>query len=168
MESESDATSPQDKPSTSGTLVVAVIIAVAVAVSLVTVWHHWNRGYASIAYWGALNGENIRYAPKVELRHDGQSFDISKVRGLVHFRQALIEDSSFEGTLPTDKAAPNWTHQVDFTPDGAEPATTVWLDLDQGFVGLADSKSVLVPKPNPTASGIRQFVADALAQQASK
>lgn len=144
----------------SGKLVVASMIMIAAILAGITVWHHWSKGYASIAYWGAPNGENIRYAPIVELKTGGKTYDISKARGLVHFRQALIEDASFTGSAPKDEVSPQWTHEVIFSWPEKSESTTVQFDLGMGVAALPDKQHVLVAKPDPTLSGLKTFFAD--------
>lgn len=148
----------------SGKLVVALMIFIAASLALVTVWHHWSKGYASISYWGAANGENIRYAPMVELIADGETFDISDARGLVHFRQALIEDASFSGTANVEQAQPNWTHEVTFSWPQKNDSTVVQFDLENGLLKLSGKPNGLVAKPDPTLSGLATFFADVTAR----
>lgn len=145
----------------SGKLVVAAMVLIAACLAGITVWHHWSKGYASIAYWGAANGENIRYAPVVVLKIGEETFDISKSRGLVHFRQALIEDASFTGTASVEDAQPDWTHEVVFSWPETSDTTVVRFDLDQGILGLPSQSTALVAKPEPTLSGLVTFFADA-------
>ncbi|MBA2115280.1 hypothetical protein [Bremerella alba] len=144
----------------SGKLVVTSMVLIAAILAGVTVWHHWSKGYASIAYWGAANGENIRYAPAVQLKTSGKTFDISMGRGLVHFRQALIEDASFTEVTTEESAQPNWTHEVIFSWPEKTDATIVLFDLNKGLLGLSDHPKVLVAKPEPTASGLTTFFED--------
>ncbi|PQO25783.1 hypothetical protein C5Y96_23525 [Blastopirellula marina] len=144
----------------SGKLVVAAMILIAATLAAITVWHHWSKGYASIAYWGAANGENIRYAPVVQLKTGGETFVISKARGLVHFRQALIEDASFTQTISKDDAQPEWTHEVVFSWPEKSESTVVRFDLEKGLLALPDDAKLLVAKPEPTRSGLAAFFAD--------
>ncbi|QDU75635.1 hypothetical protein Pan97_26690 [Bremerella volcania] len=144
----------------SGKLVVAAMILIAAILAGITVWHHWSKGYASIAYWGATNGENIRYAPVVHLKTSGKTFDISQARGLVHFRQALIEDASFIGTTSQEATQPEWTHEVVFSWPEKSESTIVQFDLAKGLLSLPDQPSILVAKPEPTLSGLNTFFAD--------
>lgn len=147
----------------SGKLVVAAMILIAAILAGITVWHHWSKGYASIAYWGAANGENIRYAPVVELKTAGQTYEISKARGLVHFRQALIEDASFTGATSKEETQPTWTHEVVFSWPDQSKSTVVQFDVEKGVVASPDQQSVLVAKPEPTLSGLKTFFADVIA-----
>ncbi|WDI41916.1 hypothetical protein [Bremerella sp. P1] len=144
----------------SGKLVVAAMILIAAVLAGITVWHHWSKGYASIAYWGAANGENIRYAPIVKLKTAGKSFDISKARGLVHFRQALIEDASFTGTTAQEASEPAWTHEVVFSWPEKSDVTVVQFDLERGLLALPEHPNALIAKPDPTLSGLSTFFAD--------
>ncbi|MEW4564519.1 hypothetical protein AB1K70_18405 [Bremerella sp. JC770] len=145
----------------SGKLVVAAMVLIAASLAGITVWHHWSKGYASIAYWGASNGENIRYAPVVVLKTGEETYDISKSRGLVHFRQALIEDASFTGTASIADTQPDWTHEVVFSWPETSETTVVLFDLDQGLLSLPSRPTALVAQPEPTLSGLITFFADA-------
>lgn len=144
----------------SGKLVVASMILIAAILAGITVWHHWSKGYASIAYWGAANGENIRYAPIVQLKTGGQTFDISKARGLVHFRQALIEDASFTQSISQKDSQPRWTHEVVFSWPEKSESTVVQFDLEKGLLTLPEETTLLVAKPEPTRSGLIAFFSD--------
>lgn len=144
----------------SGQLVVGGIVLIAAILAGITVWHHWSKGVASIAYWGAENGKNIRYAPLVQLEANGQTYHLSDAPGLVHFRQALIEDASFSGTLLSKEADADWTHQVMFSQPESVEATVVQFDLKQGLVRLKDADMVRIAKEEPTATGLRRFFAD--------
>lgn len=144
----------------SGKLVVLAMILIAATLAGITVWHHWSKGYASIAYWGAANGENIRYAPVVQLKTDGETFNISKARGLVHFRQALIEDASFTQLISMEEIQPQWTHEVVFSWPEKSESTIVQFDLDKGLLALPEESRLLVAKPDPTRSGLAAFFSD--------
>lgn len=152
----------------SGNLVVAFMILIAGVLAGITVWHHWSKGYASIAYWGSVNAENIRYAPTVQLKTDQKNFDISKARGLVHFRQALIEDASFTRTASEEDIQPQWTHEVVFSWPQKSESTVVQFDLENGLLGLPAKAHVLVAKPEPTLSGLITFFDDVTSSTAAK
>ena len=145
----------------SGTYLVAAIIAVAVLSAGITIAYHWSQSRFTVAYWGGEHATQIRAAEEVrlvDLNSDAAAEDISKAKGLVHFRQALIEDASFVGTVPRDEANPNWKVEVRFIDPDTQQETTVQFDLDGGLVGLPDREDVL--NAQPIAEGLRTFFDD--------
>ena len=120
-------------------------------------WHHYTQGRRCVELWGADVGESIRYAPRVELlrlaRRDAQDAesievqgdtyavvahkDITGTPGLVHARQALIEDASYLWNAELGGAA-TWQYLLRFT-DGAEQIS-VALDCEQGRVRLVGTQ----------------------------
>lgn len=116
-------------------------------------WHHYSQGKKCVALWGAESGELIRYGSIVELLQvesrklagdetikiggSEQTIiaqrDITATPGLVHARQALIEDASFLWKeLP--EAVPQWQYVMRFTED--EKQVAVAIDCQHGYVRL--------------------------------
>lgn len=147
--------------STSGTWLVAAIVAVAVLAAGITIAYHWSQSRYTVEYWGGENATRIRAAKKVvvvDWNGDGQPKDISTAKGLVHFRQALIEDASFVKVLPYSEAIPLWQVDVIFTDPATQTETVVQFDLNKGLVGMPDRVEVL--DAQPIAKGLRTFFAD--------
>lgn len=145
----------------SGTYVVAAMIAVAVLAAGITIGYHWSQSRFAVAYWGPENATHIRAAEEVRLvdrSGNEPPQDISAAKGLVHFRQALIEDASFLATVPSSEVSPQWEVEVIFSDPSSQSETTVHFDLQHGLVGLPDRVEVL--DAQPIAAGLRTFFAD--------
>lgn len=149
----------------SGQLVVAGILFAAIAAGSVSVWYQWSQGREAIAYFGSQPAYDIRHASHVEWKQIEQqevkasnSTDISKVAGLVHFRQALIEDTSYEGQVPLEQAKPVWQYAVFFRDSQSDAPTRLLFDLENAWIGLPDKDTVLAAKP--IAAGLRRFFED--------
>lgn len=121
----------------------------------------WNRsrGRQAAEFWGGDVARLIRSAPTVEAfrlktplsdvvadwRTVAESKDVSKAPGLLHARNALLEDASFEREHPS-AADPLYKFAVRFS-DG-EKQTTLFLDPDTRQI-RSDRQSAngeLVPK----------------------
>ncbi len=148
-----------------GKLVIAFIFGLSVVMGGYAWWHHFTQGRKCVEFWGAETGELIRYAPQVEVMQlagsdndDAETIqigneslaiaarkDITGTPGLVHARQALIEDASF--LWKADLAGPsNWQFLLLFT-DG-EQQVGVAVDCDLGRVRLVGTDRQAVLKPH--------------------
>ena len=147
-----------------GKLVIVFIFGLSVVMGGYAWWHHFTQGRRCVEFWGAEAGEMIRYAPQVEViklappetdnveviqiqsepHAVSASKDITATPGLVHARQAFIEDASFLWDAVPDGQA-NWQYVLRFT-DG-EQQVSVALDCDQGRVLLigTDRQATLRP-----------------------
>lgn len=145
----------------SGTVIVGGMIAIAIIAASITIAWHWSQSRFAVGYWGGDNATRIRAAEVVQLvdlADETQNQDISATKGLVHFRQALIEDASFAGKVPSATAEPLWQVKVVFVEEGTQTSTSVLFDLDQGLIGLSERDEVL--DAQPIAEGLRKFLAD--------
>ena len=98
----------------SGKLVIIGIVIVALAAAGTSWWFRYNATHRAVRFWGPEAAVLIRDAPKVTLfrmpsaeivrlaeddaaraRFDDSAYDITKARGLVHLRNALLDDRSF-------------------------------------------------------------------------
>lgn len=130
-------------------------------------WSAFQRGRQALELWGSDAAVRIRYAKRVELwelRPDEpgqadrvrigdldffvtQKTDISKVKGLVHARHALVEDASFLWPLPpetpdsTEECSPDWQFALHFV--GADQTSTVAFDTGCGRVRLLPDVATL-------------------------
>lgn len=125
-----------------GKLVILFIFGLSAVMGGYAWWHHFTQGRRCLELWGGEAGELIRYAPVVEAIKlgdpseeaavavqisgsrvpVGRSVDISNTPGLVHARQALIEDASFrwDSNIPTTPV--EWTYGLRFV-DGQQRVT---------------------------------------------
>lgn len=164
--------------SVSGRVVVGGMLLAAVVAASVTLWHHWSQGNRAVAYWGTSQAVEIRYAPQVELLTlapgtlpdqleavpaEGPATttpgrDISAVAGLVHFRQALIQDASFGAAVSVAKANPQWEYAVQFKNPEKGTRTVVLIDVQGALVGALGRDEALDARP--IGAGLRKFLAD--------
>ena len=94
----------QDEPvttqvgKTQGQFVVGAMLAVAVLMATFAWWWNYNRGIQTLAFYGAEGTVLLRTAPVVEyLRSEPEgSIDISKAKGLINARAALLSDASYD------------------------------------------------------------------------
>ena len=165
-----------------GKLVIVGIAVVSIAGSVLAVWYHWQLGRQALAYWGPDAAVLIRSAPQVELlrlapakeAEEGQSVerlriggerfdvvcrsDITEARGLIHARNAFLEDASFDfGATPGDSPA-NWQWALRFAGEGSE--ALVAIDADGGLARLIDGPGQSDVSIAPIARGIRTFLAE--------
>lgn len=128
---------------TSGKLVIVGIFGVAIAGVILTLWFQFEARRRSRDFWGSDNAVLIGRAPKVELMRlrnspdsevsdteqlkvDGAIFelgerkDISKARGLVHMRDALIRDSGFQWNASRGDCQPQWEYAFRFADEDDE------------------------------------------------
>lgn len=152
-----------------GKLVILFIFGLSAVMGGYAWWHHYTQGRRCVEFWGAETGELIRYAPQVEviqlanskaedaetIQIGGESLavaarkDITGTPGLVHARQALIEDASF--LWKAELAGPSdWQYLLRFT-DGAQQVS-VAIDCDQGRVRLAGTDRLAALKPHLTTA----------------
>ncbi len=156
-----------------GQHIVALIFAIAVAMGGYSWWNSYQRGRRILAVWGSQAAVLIRYAPQVELWRLGPSLNsqpgqatleleettlvvqekanISDVRGLVHARHALVEDSSFVWpSVATDGGSQNWTFAMHFV--GPAGQSTLVFDTQGGQVKLLKSHRSAVLQPTLAAA----------------
>jgi hypothetical protein len=153
-----------------GTILVTLLVAAGLAAAIAAVWNQYSQTHRALKFWGAEVAQLIETATTVELidlaarraRDTGGAtdspypppLDISRARGLIHFRRSLLEDANFDWTAKVDIVPDHeWDYAVLFL-DNVD-RVTVLFDLDRGVVDAA----VLIPK---TARGIEEFFAEQL------
>lgn len=137
------------------------MIVIAIIAAAITITWHWSQSRFAVGYWGGENATRIRAAEKVQLidlADESSNKDISAAKGLVHFRQALIEDTSYTGTVPVTEAKPLWQVEVIFIDEGTQNSTSVLFDLKNGLAALPDREEAL--SATSIADGLRKFFAD--------
>jgi hypothetical protein len=166
----------------SGKLVILGILGVAVASAAVSWWFRYSATHWAAQFWGPETVRLIRDAPLVqfiELRratasdghdpmHDKFGFggnqhfqvvsrrDISHAPGLLHLRNALLEDRSYAEAANYDLRSIDWRWGLSFVGPGTGPQRTIWfsddcrLALQQG-VGREPDRVVAV---EPIAAGL--------------
>ena len=109
------------------------------------VWHHYRQGRRILEFWGSETAMLIRHADQVEvwrlgpqsdqsrsqLEVSGQSLaileqvEISRLRGLVHARHALIIDRNYDWSTAPAGQAVVWNLALHFR-DGEQQTTLVF------------------------------------------
>lgn len=133
----------------SGKVVILGIFGVALAGAVATIWFQYNARRRSREFWGPDNALAIGRAatvelcrlkpPAVEKADDAKQIsiggiqfdlveakDISKAKGLVHVRDALIRDSAFDWDKQRGECQAEWQYVFRFLGDEA----TVHVALD--------------------------------------
>jgi hypothetical protein len=149
----------------SGKLVIIAILSVALIAAGTSWWFRYTATSRAVRFWGPQAARLIRDAPVVELREYGSQpdadfmrltnrRDISHAPGLVHLRNALLEDRSFK--WPAEFAMPGrWQWAIVFRDESAN-AATVYFTGDWEQVGSADHERTL--SCQPISSGLAKFV----------
>jgi hypothetical protein len=149
----------------------------ATAAAGVSWWFRYSATHQTARFWGPDAARLIRDAPRVILRTydpavvaEGESADslprnISAARGLVHMRNALLEDSSYDWSV-TGGVDSNCQSSLTFeVTAGAEPRVVILFSPDFNWAanGSADAKPRPTVSCRPIAEGLKTFFADALA-----
>ena len=161
----------------SGKVVILGIFGVALAGAVATIWFQYNARKRSREFWGPENALVIGRAATVELcrlqaratkeaddpkqisiggtRFDlSETKDISKAKGLVHVRDALIRDSAFDWDRQRGECQADWQYVFRFSGDDG----TVQVALDthcQRLKLLPDGKDVSV---SPMYRGLKELI----------
>jgi hypothetical protein len=148
--------SPPSTANGSGKLLTVLILLIAALAAAVAWWHHMNKGRRALAFWGGQVAYRMRTAESVELwvLASGDEFparqatfggrvlpiakviDISQAPGLVHARQALISDASFDWEAAAGATKPSWQYAIRFTSAGE--SSFVLLDLERAWAAEGD------------------------------
>jgi hypothetical protein len=163
----------------SGKLVILGILAVAVAAAGTSWWFRYRATHETAEFWGPEVTSLIRDAPSVELlrlapedtensigqfttRNEEYAVmdrvDASNAPGILHLRNALLEDRSYHGYGMIFKLTPNfWRWSLVFR-DGQKSATLLFNEecelttLGEGSGSTANCK--------PIAAGLREMFAE--------
>ena len=131
-----------------GKLVLIGILLVALIAASFSWWFQFQQGDEALAFWGGETARTIRLEKPVLARRivrstddapagdiltvDGVPYriqatrDITNARGLVHARQALIQNQSFDWTVAEVINEPDWTFALRF---GQANKVTLLIDL---------------------------------------
>ena len=148
-------------------LIVAIFLVAVVAASFAW-WHQYQKGRHALSLWGAGPAVLIRHAPRVELLRLKAPAeiavilghkDISRARGIVHARQALVEDASFDFQAARGDCEPHWQYALRFSDAGQR--ATVQFDFDCGRARLEESGQEVAMTPK-LAAGMKKFIQEQL------
>jgi hypothetical protein len=160
-----------------GTLLVAGIFVVALLAAGASWWFRFAATHRAVQFWGPEAAGLIRDAPVVELivRADDtllitDNRDISHARGLVHLRNALLEDHSFAWPPRDDVPDANWEWALAFSDPSRAAKVMIRFSsdcrlasrvvLDPGPSTGADDQSARAISCEPIADGLRTFLAE--------
>lgn len=136
-----------------GKWLIVAMISAGLAAGGIAWWYQYRQSVRVIELWSPEVTYQIRMAPECQLlrltsnpTEDGdevlevdgviwripQTQDISKASGIVHARQALIHDASYDWTGDPTASSSAWTEAIRFQ-EGSEQ-TTLLFDLKQGIV----------------------------------
>jgi hypothetical protein len=163
-----------------GKLLIVFIFGTALALSIFAWSFQYLRGRKVLELYGADAARLIRVdADRVELLQLGDSLDpassageefiqideqqlpitsaidITKARGLIHARQALIEDSSYEWNRPRGDCGPQWSYALRFSH--GEKQTTAAIDADCRRMRLVETGAE-APLAEHFVKGMQTFV----------
>ena len=153
-----------------GKLVILFIFGLSTAMGVYAWWHNFQQGRRCLALWGSDAATLIRFAPQVEilelappasdasdqptLQFSEQTFsivhakDITAVRGLIHARQSLIEDATFDWNASSRASGrhEDWQYAMRFT--AADRTATLVFDRAGSHVRLIplEREGVLRPE----------------------
>src|SRR4051812_39208411 len=96
MKQDEPVTTQVSKPQ--GQFVVATMLAIAVLMATFAWGWNYNRGIRALNFYGANGAILLRTAPVVEYLRSGaeEPIDISKAKGLINARAALLSDASYD------------------------------------------------------------------------
>ncbi len=160
----------------SGKLVIICILAVALAAAGASWWFRYNATHRAAEFWGGEDARQIRDAPTVALWrlnpppdstfldessgtytlvHPDDKHDISTARGLIHLRNALLDDRSYHWPPQPPAPGTRWKWSMVFRNNAAQDDTML--------IFSADCKSVATfNRPNevlscePIAAGLSE------------
>ena len=170
----------------SGKLLILAILAIALTSGVFSWWFRWSATRRVAAFWGPEVTTIIRDAQRVEayrLAPDGietdqtlsagkreypveKRIDASQGHGLVHLKQALLEDRSYdwEASVVHDELIPRWA--LMFHPPAAQVlGTPVILLFDDACERAIEPESRRTIDCKPIASGIKSVLAEWLSAE---
>lgn len=156
----------------SGKLVIVGIIALALAASGTSWWFRYAATHKTVKLFGPEAARLIRdarnitlfelepaalasigsVADRIEHRSGGQ--DISKLPGITHLRNALLEDRSYDWTIAPKAATTAWKWGLLFDSERTSESTTLLFSADWQTMAHADS----VVSCRPIAGGLQTML----------
>jgi hypothetical protein len=137
---------------------VGGMLLLAIAMSGFAWWWNLGRGSRCIEFWGPNAARSIRVTQRVEvfeLALEGaeetavlsigdrklpilRQKEISGLRGLIHARNSLLEDSSFRWA-DSPPSSPIWKYALRWTDD-QQQQVTVLFSLDDGCISAGETQ----------------------------
>ena len=168
-------------------ILILIILAIAVAAAVFAGWFRWSQGHRAMDFLGADLARQIRFAESIgllwldsplvdavsredllaidTLTIDGvkwrvhQRRDITHSRGLVHARQALIQDATYVwGNYALDPESA-WTHALVFHTAGKDDVVLLF-DLFEHSAGYVRELGGMEKLPLTIPQGFKTFFAE--------
>ncbi len=148
-----------------GKLVIGAIFFVALAAAVSSMVVRYQATRRILQFWGTETVALVSAAPTVEALRlglaDGQQsvterVDLSHARGLVHLRQALLGDRSFDWDAREEPGEPVWSYGLRFADDSK--SVTLLFTADFGRVSQSNSPAIV--STAPIAKGLAKLFAE--------
>jgi hypothetical protein len=168
-----------DAPRTvSGKWMILTAFGLAIAMSIGAWLYHYRQQRRPMELWGAAAARLIAHGKEVQawrlstsedpvstdvletITFDGQRLhvvdrrEITKARGLVHFRSGLLNANCFDWNAPSPNASPAWQFALRFT-DGEETATMLFAPKAQRLRLLETGAEISIA---PISEGLETFL----------
>jgi hypothetical protein len=150
----------------SGKLVIIAMLTLALAAAGASWWFRFTATHRAAKFWGSDVARLIRDAPKVELLRLGlpntiglessdvahqvetaNFHDVSKGRGLVHLRNALLQDRSYDWPAQPRKPRSYWSWALRFRDDRTGELETILIGADCDYVTSLTGDQMLSSRP---------------------
>ncbi len=179
-------------PMQSGKVVTLGIFAIALLATACAWWYQRAQGRRALEYWGADDAQLLRHGKEILLWQlspdaDGpdaangttrretllvddltwsirRQVDLTKAPGLLHLRQALIVDASYDWDAPTPGAAESPVWQYALAAQDDDRQVVILLDLRRQWARKLDRGP---PVQLTIASGLETFFREALDRDGS-
>jgi hypothetical protein len=163
-----------------GTILVLLLLAAGLVAAGTAIWHQYRQTRLALDFWGPEAAHLIGDAPSVKLtalqpRRGAQKtaakgaqagpivLDISRTRGLVHFRRSLLEDANFEWNSDLSAlAAAEADYSVRFS-DGKDELE-ILVDLNARLVRVPASGGGVAKVTERMSDGLATFFEETLAE----
>jgi hypothetical protein len=164
----------------SGKWLVVAIFVIAFGLGAFSWWFRWSATHRAAKFWGAEAAKTIRDSKAItaarltnyESNLAGPTtdqiaarFDASQAKGIVHLKQALLEDRSFAWgeSASLDSFSPRW--MLDFAPPSASASNShVFVFFDATFTQccfLLEGKTVRIEACSEKfSSGLNTFLTE--------
>ena len=148
-----------------GKLVIGAIFFVALAAAVSSMVVRYQATRRILQFWGTETVALVSAAPTVEALRLGSAggeqnvterVDISHARGLVHLRQALLDDRSFAWDEREEPGKPDWSYGLRFGDDSKSVTLVFTADFRQA--SRSDSPSIV--SSAPIAKGLATLFAE--------
>jgi hypothetical protein len=176
---------PSSSAAASGKLLIIGILMLAFAGAATSWWFRYNATHRAAEFWGPETAQLIRDAPVVELINPSNPIalppgdsagvggfidssdtrDVSAARGLVHLRNALLEDHNFDWPARPLAADIQWKHGLMFRDKGPSRAAILLFSSDFKLMNVSGAKEML--SCAPISAGLREMFAEFASDSAS-